>query len=573
MTVADQIRKKLGTLPHKPGIYLMRDRFGTVIYVGKARDLRKRVSQYFHPSRRLGWDLKFRALTDAIHDFDFHVVRSEPEALLLEGKLIKEFHPRYNVSFRDDKRFLMLKVNLNDPTPRFTLTRLRQDDGARYFGPFPNSGALRSTLALVRRQYHLRGCRPLTPTERDYKHCLYAHLKYCTAPCIGNVGREEYLEQVKAACDFLEGQCAEMQEQLTEEMRKAAAGQEYERAAELRDLLADLRHTTKKVSHFERVPYSLPLAIDPEKDLAELAKALGLPVPPERIEGFDISNISGTFKVASLVSFRNGRPDRTNYRRFKIKTVEGQDDFASVAEVVRRRYTRVLMESKVQSPKSKVTEERARGEGPGVTGAELQEKGRRPKAEGRGKSEARSPKAEGELGAGLGAGQSASAPGVASSDTLAAADAGHVPSSLPDLILVDGGKGQLGAARGELEKLGLGHIPTIGLAKEFEEIYRPGQKEPLRLSRDSGALKLLQRVRDESHRFANTYNAQLRLRKISESLLDEFPNIGQRRKAALLKRFGSVQRIRLASVEQIAGVPGFGGKAALELKAFLAARQ
>jgi excinuclease ABC subunit C len=541
MSVAEHIRKKLGTLPHKPGIYLMRDRFGTVIYVGKARDLRKRVSQYFQPSRRLGWDLKFKALTDAIHDFDFHVVRSEPEALLLEGKLIKEFHPRYNVSFRDDKRFLMLKVNLNDPIPRFTLTRLKQDDGARYFGPFPNSGALRGTLALVRRQYHLRGCRPLTPTERDYKHCLYAHLKYCTAPCIGNVGREDYLEQVKAACAFLEGQCEEMQEHLAEEMKKAAAAQEFERAAELRDLLADLRHTTKKVSRFERVPYSLPLAIDSEKDLAELAKALGLAAPPRRIEGFDISNISGTFKVASMVSFHNGRPDRANYRRFKIKTVEGQDDFASVAEVVRRRYTRVLNESKIRSPKS----------------------------EGRKKAEIRGPKAEGEVGAE----QNESVPGVASSDPLAVADATPAPPALPDLILIDGGKGQLGAACAELEKLGLSHIPTIGLAKEFEEVYRPGEKEPLRLSHESGALKLLQRVRDESHRLANTYNAQLRLRKISESILDEFPSIGQQRKAALLKKFGSVQRIRMASVEQIAEVSGFGGKAAAELKVFLEARQ
>src|SRR5436190_1268720 len=294
MTVADKIRQKLGALPHKPGIYLMRDRFGTVIYVGKARDLRKRVSQYFQPSRRMSWDLKFKALTEAIHDLDFHIVRSEPEALLLEGKLIKEFHPRYNVSFRDDKRFLLLKVNFHDPIPRFTLTRLRQDDGARYFGPFPNSGALRSTLSLVRRQYHLRGCRPLTPTERDYKHCLYAHLKYCTAPCISNVNREQYLEQVRAACDFLEGQCQEMQEQLTGEMQKAAAAQEYERAAELRDLLADLHRTTRKVNRFERVPYSLPLVLDPEKDLAELAQVLALPAPPRRIEGFDISNISGT---------------------------------------------------------------------------------------------------------------------------------------------------------------------------------------------------------------------------------------------------------------------------------------
>jgi len=525
MLAADHIRKKLGTLPHKPGIYLMRDRFGTVIYVGKARDLRKRVSQYFQPSRRLGWDLKFKALIEAIADFDFHVVRSEPEALLLEGKLIKEFHPRYNVSFRDDKRFLLLKVNLNDPIPRFTLTRLRQDDGARYFGPFPNSGALRSTLALVRRQYHLRGCRPLTPTERDYKHCLYAHLKYCTAPCIGNVAREEYLGQVKAACEFLAGQCSEMQEQLAGEMQKAAAAQDYEHAAQLRDMLADLRDTTKKVSRFERVPYSLPLALDPEKDLVELGQALGLAAPPLRIEGIDISNISGTFKVASLVSFHRGRPDRANYRRFKIRSVEGQDDFASVAEVVRRRYTRLLKESKVQSLTSKVPEGAAGGEGQAVEGGP--------------------------------AGQAVTA---------------SSPPAFPDLILIDGGKGQLGAARAELEKLGLGRIPTIGLAKEFEEIYRPGEKEPLRLSHDSGALKLLQRVRDESHRFANTFNAQLRLRKISESILDEFPNIGDRRKAALLKKFGSVQRMRLASVEKIAEVPGFGGKAAAELKAFLDAR-
>src|SRR6266481_10041875 len=346
MEVADNIRKKLSTLPHKPGIYLMRDRLSTVIYVGKARDLRKRVTQYFQPSRRMGWDLKFKALVETIHDFDYHVVRSEPEALLLEGKLIKEFHPRYNVSFRDDKRFLLVKVNLNDPIPRFTLTRLKQDDGARYFGPFPNSGALRSTLALVRRQYHLRGCRPLTPNERDYRHCLYAHLKYCTAPCIGNVTREQYLEQIQAACEFLAGQCEEMQERLGEEMKKAAGAQEYERAAELRDLLTDLRRTTVKTNRFQRVPYSLPQATSPEKDLAELAEVLGLPAPPQRIEGFDISNISGTFKVASLVSFRNGRPDRANYRRFKIKTVEGQDDFASMAEVVRRRYSRLLKESK-----------------------------------------------------------------------------------------------------------------------------------------------------------------------------------------------------------------------------------
>src|SRR5437016_10476623 len=246
MSVAENIRKKLASLPHKPGIYLMRDRFGTVIYVGKARDLRKRVNQYFHPSRRMGWDLKFNALIEAIHDFDIHVVRSEPEAVLLEGKLIKEFHPRYNVSFRDDKRFLLLKVNLNDSIPRFTLTRFRQGDGARYFGPFAHAGALRNTLALVRRQFNLRGCRALTPTEHDYKHCLYANLKHCTAPCIGNVTREQYLQQVLAACEFLAGQCKEMQEQLDAEMKKAAVAQDFEKAAQLRDLLFDLRRTTQR---------------------------------------------------------------------------------------------------------------------------------------------------------------------------------------------------------------------------------------------------------------------------------------------------------------------------------------
>src|SRR5579864_5914822 len=253
MSVPNIIRKKLQELPHKPGIYLMKDRFGTVIYVGKARDLRRRVTQYFQPSRRIGWDLKFKALVEAIHDLDVHIVRSEPEALLLEGKLIKEFHPRYNVSFRDDKRFLMLKVNLNDPIPRFTLTRFKQDDGARYFGPFVHSAALRNTLNLIRRQFHLRGCRPLTPNERDYKHCLYGNLKFCTAPCIGNVTREQYLQQVMAAVDFLSGQCEEMQEQLTAEMNKAAAAQDYEKAAMLRDAIADLHSTTRKAKRFERV--------------------------------------------------------------------------------------------------------------------------------------------------------------------------------------------------------------------------------------------------------------------------------------------------------------------------------
>ena len=552
MPVSDSIRKKLNAVPHKPGVYLHKDRFGTVIYVGKALNLRKRVSQYFQSSRRLGWDLKFNALVEAIHDFDVHVVRSEPEALLLESKLIKEFKPRYNISFRDDKRFLMLKVNLNDPIPNFTFARFKKDDGARYFGPFVNATAARKVIALAQRQFNLRGCRVFTPGEADYKHCLYAHLKYCTAPCVGNVTREQYLEQVRAACNFLEGQCREMQEQLEGEMKKAAASQDFERAASLRDLVNDLKTTWKKTEKFARVPYSLPGNIQPQDDLVELANVLGLPSPPLRIEGFDISNISGTFAVASLVSFKNGRPDRANYRRFKIKTVQGQDDFASIAEVVRRRYARLLNESIAPAQKTKNDDD-----GHAVP-QELQtlvnETGRKVRRGVPVKNE------DGGLKIEHGKGN------VSPSSIF------HPPSSFPDLILIDGGKGQLGMACAELKKLGLDNIPVIGLAKEFEEIYLPGKGEPLRLGLDHPAVKLLQRLRDECHRVANSYNAQLRLKKISESVLDEFPGIGDRRKAALLKKFGSVQRLKMASLEQLAAVPGFGGKAAAELKRFLAAR-
>jgi excinuclease ABC subunit C len=528
------IRKKIAGLPHKPGIYLMRDRLGTVIYVGKARNLRKRVSQYFQRGRRMGWDLKFNALVEAICDFDFHIVRSEPEALLLESKLIKEFKPRYNISFRDDKRYLMLKVNLNDPIPNFSFARFKKDDGAHYFGPFVNATAARNVVMLARRQFNLRGCRVFTPGDGDDKHCLYAHLKYCTAPCVGNVTREQYLEQVKAACEFLEGQCREMQEQLETEMKKAAVAQDFERAASLRDLLRDLKTTTRRTEKFARIPYSLPGNVQPKSDLQELATALGLSSPPQRIEAFDISNISGTFAVASLVSFKNGRPDRANYRRFKIKTVVGQDDFASMAEVVRRRYARILSES---GPAQKSKNDEAGEAVPEELQKLVDETSR--------KVRRRIPVKNFEMRSG---------------------------SNLPDLILIDGGKGQLKMAVGELKKLGLEKIPVIGLVKEFEEIYLPEQSDPLRLGLEHAATKLLQRIRDESHRVANSYNAQLRLKRISESVLDDFPGIGERRKAALLKKFGSVRRLQLATVEQISEVPGFGGKAAEELKRFLAAR-
>jgi excinuclease ABC subunit C len=524
MPLTDHIRNKLSQVPHRPGVYLHKDRFGTVIYVGKARDLRKRVSQYFHPSRRTGWDLKFNALVEAIHDLDWHVVKSEAEALLLEGKLIKDFRPRFNIDFRDDKRFLLLKVNLNDPIPRFTLTRIRKDDGSVYFGPFAHSGSVRRSLTLMRRQFKLRGCRALTPGEADYKHCLYANLQHCTAPCIGNVRREDYLAQVQAGIEFLRGQTSDLRAQLEDEMRRASAALDFEKAAQLRDAIADMERATQKTEKFERVPYKLPVAINPEADLRELARALGLSTVPERIEGFDISNISGTFMVASMVSFWHGRPDRANYRRFRMKTVGTQNDFACMAETIRRRYSRLVGEV----------------------------------AEGRGETSSDESAAAG-----------------AESPELEAPWVPKPPARarLPDLILIDGGRGQLNAALAELEKLGLGSLPVLGLAKEHEEIHLPDRDEPLRLGLDSAAVKLLQRVRDEAHRFANTYNAQLRLKRISESVLDEFPGIGDARKQALLRRFGSVQRLKLATVEEIASVSGFGDRMASELKAFLDARK
>lgn len=577
MPVTDHIRNKLSQVPHRPGVYLHKDRFGTVIYVGKARDLRKRVSQYFHPSRRLGWDLKFNALVDAIHDFDWHVVKSEPESLLLEGRLIKDFQPRFNLDFKDDKRFLLLKVNLNDPIPRFTLTRLRKDDGCVYFGPFAHSGSVRRALTLMRRKFHLRGCRPLTPGEADYKHCLYGNLKNCTAPCIGNVTREQYLEQVKAGIEFLQGQTEELRQELEDEMRKAAAQLDFEKAAQLRDALEDLRRTTQKTEKFERIPYKLPVAINPESDLRELARVLELPEPPARIEGFDISNISGTFVVASMVSFWHGRPDRSNYRRFKMKSVTQQDDFASMAETVRRRYSRLLREVKAGHREGRGTADGDAGE---ASPQELQQTVQDIRSVFRGQPVRHTTDAAAAALTPAARDRSASLETTEETNLhdepvpinprFPRPDSTH--PRLPDLILIDGGKGQLNAACGELQKLGLSTIPILGLAKEFEEIYLPGQSEPLRLGLDSPAVKLLQRVRDEAHRFANTYNAQLRLKKISESLLDEFPGIGEGRKQALLKRFGSVQRLRTARIEEIEQVPGFGGTMASELKRFLEAR-
>ena len=544
--------EKLRDVPHKPGVYLMKDRLNRIIYVGKARDLRKRLGQHFMPSRRANADLKTRALLDSVWDFEIHEVRNEPEALLLEGKLIKEFRPKYNISFRDDKRFLLVKVNLSDPIPRFQLTRLKKDDGCRYFGPFAHAGALRSTLSWMRKRFGIRSCRTPEPGEPDYRRCLDHIIKNCSAPCIRKVSLEEYRERVLEACEFLDGESRELLEQLESEMKSAAEKLDFERAAQIRNMLEDLRRTTKPARRFTRG--SLPSAVDPAADLQALADALLLPGPPHIMECFDISNISTTHVVASMVCFKDGVPDKSNYRRYRIRTVAGQDDFASMAEVVRRRYSRILLETKEVAPDlAEFNQEPVEDAVKRAQSLDRLETGTLDKLE------TALPENPEEGGLEKRISGSSSLPHLGSERFV----------RLPDLIIVDGGKGQLSAACRELQRLGLSERPIIGLAKEFEEIYRPSRPLPLRLPEDSGALQLLQRIRDEAHRFANSYHQLLMKKRIAESILDECPGVSDSRKQALLSKFGSVERLRKASVEDIAAVDGISEKLAETIWRFL----
>lgn len=601
--------KKLRDVPHKPGVYLMRDRLNRIIYVGKARDLRKRVSSYFMPSRRQTADRKTRALIESIWDFEYHVVKTEPESLLLESRLIKEYRPRYNVSLRDDKAYLLVKVNVGDLIPRFQLTRMRKDDGARYFGPFAHAGALRATLNLMRDKFGLRSCRPYQPGEYDFKHCLAPVIKKCPAPCMGKISFDDYKARVVSACEFLEGKSRDTVSELEAQMHEAAAKMQFEKAAQLRDMVENLKRTTAPTRRFTR--HSLPTSINPVADLKALGDALQLPHLPLVMECFDISNISSAHIVASMVSFKNGIPDKANYRRFRIRGVKGQNDFASMAEVIRRRYARVLQEARALHPNeaeysqenpeavlSRLRQENAnfalRGEplagddarpdgnanleggetieGPGYEADETDEElADEEEREIEAEALAADPDDAQESG-----GQEGGADQHITEEDPQIVD-GDEPRErstvrrgrLPDLIVVDGGKGQLGMACTELQRLGLHEVPIIGLAKEFEEIYRPGRSAPLRLPEDSGALRLLQRIRDEAHRFANGYHQLLMKRRVNESVLDDCPGVSENRKKLLLAAFGSVERLRKASVGRIAAVEGISTKLAEDVHRFL----
>ena len=526
------LQKKVHEVPHKPGVYLMRDRFNRVIYVGKARDLRKRVGSYFLPSKLAQADLKTRAMLDATWNFETHTVRSEAESVLLEGKLIKEYRPRYNVSFRDDKRFLLVRVDLSEEWPRFRLARFKKDDGSRYFGPYAHAGALRQTLNFMRKKFGVLTFGRGSPSERELKSATYQ-----VPVRLSEISAEQYRERVLQACEFLEGKSREMISTLEEEMRKAAKKMDFEKAAELRNMIDDLRSTTRPMRRFTRG--SLPSTIDPMADVRALADALQLPQVPRVMECFDISNISTTHVVASMVCFRDGVPDKDNYRRYRVRTVDGQDDFASMAEVVRRRYSRVLLEARdANSDVAEFSQENA---------FEAVERCR----------------------AIASVAEPAPGKGSACPTISARTDEGFVAVRLPDLIIVDGGKGQLSSACRELQRLGLHDLPIIGLAKEREEIYRPGRALPLQLPMDSGALRLLQRIRDEAHRFANAYHQLLMKKRVGESILDDCPGVSQNRKNLLLRKFGSVNRLRKATVDEIASTEGIGRKLAEDLHQFL----
>lgn len=481
------VKEKWRQSPHLPGVYIMKDALGGVIYVGKAKDLKKRLASYFAPSRKQTAEPKTRALIAAIADFDYHTVKTEQESLILEKKLIKEWRPRYNIEFRDDKRYYLLRVRPGEDFPRFELTRIRRENGGRYWGPFPHSTALRGTVDWLNKEFGLRSCCAHNPNENNYKHCHADIIQKCTAPCIRRISREEYNKRFEAAADILEGRGKrDLLKRLETEMQLSAGDLDFERAAQLRDILQNLETTLEPARRFSS-GRGLPSTVRPLEDLRELGEGLGLPAPPQIMECFDISNISSNHIVASMVRFRDGSPDGKAYRWYRIKSVEGQNDFASMAEVIRRRYSRLARENK----------------------------------------------------------------------------------PMPDLVIVDGGKGQLSMAVDELKTLGITNLTIVGLAKKREEIFFPGNPESIVLPHETGALKLLQRIRDEAHRFANVYNEILLRRRVQESELDECPGMSAARKEALLRKFKSVSRIRKASIKELTDLPGIGSKTATTLHEWL----
>lgn len=478
--MTDLVRERLKTVPTRPGCYIMRDRRGTIIYVGKAKNLRRRVSSYFRAGAKHA--PKVRSMVDTVWDFEFMTVKNEAESLLTEAALIKKYKPHFNILMRDDKRYLALRADQTAEWPRFTCVRIVRDDGARHFGPFPSSPVVRAAKDFVEKRYGIRSCSAVRPDAETHEHCIADVVRTCSAPCMGRVTAEEYRRRFDEACAFLDGKRPEVFAEVEGRMREAAARKDFETAARLRDTLFALKEMTK--AHFVRKSPEMRRE-DALRGIAELAEAIGLKEPPRTIECVDISNLFGTHNVASLVVARDGLPDGRWYRRFKIKSFEGADDPRAMAEVVRRRY----------GPESTLT--------------------------------ATSPRA--------------------------------------DLYICDGGITQLRAARAAFAEIGVTDIPTVGLAKQQELVVLDDGRPDAFLPRDSQALMVITRLRDEAHRFAITYHRSLRERTIRESALDEVPGIGEAKKVKLLKAFRSVRGVAKATEAEIAAVAGVAPEIAAEV--------
>ncbi len=468
------IKEKINKTPLTCGVYLIKDAKNSVIYVGKATSIRNRLKAHFVKKASFA---RQHALTETAADIDYIPTSSPEAALLLEAALIKKYSPKFNVALKDDKSYPVLKLTINEEFPRLIIARRKADDGALYFGPYTNAKLLRKALKLVGRIFPLRKC-----SNPPGKPCLYYHLGQCLGPCSGTVSKDDYKKIAEKTIMFLEGESEKLISALAEDMKDASDKGKFEYAARLRDEMQALSSlimgTATNFSSGKKM-VAVPIMIQ----LEDLKQQLKLAKIPETIEAFDISNIMGKEAVGSMIVFKNGKPFNGGYRRFKIRTVEQIDDYSMMAEIVGRRYYRLLKDGE----------------------------------------------------------------------------------ALPDLIVIDGGKGHLMSAKKQLHKMRIWQVPVIAIAKSFELIYTQEAKEPLGLDPASPASLLVQRIRDEAHRFAINYHRLLRGKKVFASELDNIAGLGPKKKRLLLEHFGSVDEIKMAEIDDLAKVKYINEKQASKI--------
>ncbi|MBU2614505.1 MAG: excinuclease ABC subunit UvrC [Elusimicrobia bacterium] len=425
------MNKYTASMPHAPGVYLMRDYSGKILYVGKAIDLFKRVSSYFN---RTNSEPKTAALIANVRVIDYIIADSEKSALILENKLIKKLRPKYNVIWRDDKSYPMICITAQEDFPRLCVARQHQkkDKSAKYFGPFDSAGDIRDLTRYLRGSFNIRPCNYEISENRGLHGCLYFQLGQCPAPCLGKISREDYLKNVQNAQLFLEGRYSRLLSNLKKAMSLSSEKLDYEKSAKYRNNIQSIESMFDKIRFREIKEGDVESNISKSRGLSRLKECLELKKVPVNIEAIDISNIQGKEAVGSLVRFTRGLPDKKNYRKFKIKTVQGVDDYSMMREVVERRYSRLMRNRQM----------------------------------------------------------------------------------MPDLVLIDGGKGHLDTAKQVFDKLGINNLSLISLAKENEEIHIPGKDKPLILDKDNPALHILQHIRDEAHRFAITYHRKRRAMRL-----------------------------------------------------------